>query len=61
MRAFQARLGMEANGRLDLPTLAALGLLPGQQSPGMVVPRRGNSVRRPLRYAPTGEPVYQGR
>lgn len=30
VRAFQSRLGIAPNGRLDMETLAALGLLPGQ-------------------------------
>jgi peptidoglycan hydrolase-like protein with peptidoglycan-binding domain len=30
VRAFQSRLGIAPNGRLDMDTLAALGLLPGQ-------------------------------
>jgi hypothetical protein len=31
LRAFQSRLGISPNGRLDMDTLAALGLLPGQR------------------------------
>jgi peptidoglycan hydrolase-like protein with peptidoglycan-binding domain len=53
LRAFQSRLGIPPNGRLDMETLAALGLLPGQRwrSP-MEIPRR--------RVAPSDEPPVRG-
>jgi len=43
IRAFQSRLGIAPNGRLDLETLAALGLLPGQhgRTPMEMPHRRG--------------------
>jgi peptidoglycan hydrolase-like protein with peptidoglycan-binding domain len=34
LRAFQARTGLLADGRLNMETLGALGLLPGQHGPG---------------------------
>ena len=41
IRAFQSRLGIVPNGRLDMDTLAALGLLPGQNGrTPMEMPRR---------------------
>ena len=40
VRAFQSRLGLPPNGRLDMDTLAALGMLPGQGRTPMGVPRR---------------------
>lgn len=40
LRAFQSRFGLPPTGRLDMQTLAALGLLPGQRGPGMEPPRR---------------------
>lgn len=57
LRAFQARFALEPNGRLDMETLAALGLLPGQQAPGVTAPRR-RFVPRPRAVAPNGEPIY---
>jgi peptidoglycan hydrolase-like protein with peptidoglycan-binding domain len=53
LRAFQSRLGLPPNGRLDMETLAALGLLPGQRgrSP-MEIPRQ--------RIAPSDEPPVWG-
>jgi peptidoglycan hydrolase-like protein with peptidoglycan-binding domain len=50
VRAFQVRAGLVPDGRLNMATLAALGLLPGQHPPGMVPP-----PRRLL-----GQPVYRG-
>jgi peptidoglycan hydrolase-like protein with peptidoglycan-binding domain len=50
VRTFQARAGLLPDGRLNMATLAALGLLPGQHPPGMVPP-----PRRLL-----GQPVYRG-
>lgn len=46
VRNFQARFGLQPNGRLDVQTLGALGLLPGQRAPG---------------FAPRGPRVYQPR
>jgi peptidoglycan hydrolase-like protein with peptidoglycan-binding domain len=53
LRAFQSRLGIPPNGRLDLDTLAALGLLPGQygRTP-MEIPHR--------RFVPSEEPPVRG-
>lgn len=50
LRAFQAQKGLPVTGRLDKPTLAALGLLPGQH------PR----TRRRLPPRPFSRPVYRG-
>jgi peptidoglycan hydrolase-like protein with peptidoglycan-binding domain len=53
IRAFQSRMGILPNGRLDMETLAALGLLPGQNGrPFMEMPRR--------RVAPAEEPPVRG-
>jgi peptidoglycan hydrolase-like protein with peptidoglycan-binding domain len=49
LRSYQSRLGLAATGRLDMDTLASLGLLPGQRAPHL--PRR--------RYAP--EPPVRGK
>ena len=49
VRAFQSRVGIPPTGRLDMETLAALGLLPGQHVPGISVPpRRFQRYRAPL-------------
>ena len=53
LRAYQTRFGLEPSGRLDMETLAVLGLLPGQRAPGVTAARR-----RPPIYAPRGERVY---
>lgn len=53
VRAFQARVGIPPSGRLNMETLAALGLLPGQHAPGIAVPPR-RFERRP----PPGEIRY---
>lgn len=50
VRAFQTRAGLAPDGRLNMETLAALGLLPGQHPPGFSAPRR--------RFH--GRPVYRG-
>jgi peptidoglycan hydrolase-like protein with peptidoglycan-binding domain len=50
LRGFQARVGLAPNGRLNMETLAALGLLPGQRAPGYPPPHR--------RFI--GRPVYRG-
>lgn len=56
LRAYQTRSGFEPSGRLDMETLAALGLLPGQQLRGRGGPRR--NFRRPSEFAPNGERIY---
>lgn len=50
LRGFQARAGLVPDGRLNMETLAALGLLPGQRSPGFSAPRRRLN----------GRPIYRG-
>ncbi len=50
LRGFQARSGLVPDGRLNMPTLAALGLLPGQHRP---------SVRR-LPVRTLRRPIYRG-
>jgi len=53
LRAFQSRLGLPPNGRLDMDTLAALGLLPGQRGrTPMEIPHR--------RIVPSEEPPVRG-
>ena len=53
LRAFQSRLGIPPNGRLDMDTLAALGLLPGQRGRNpMEIPHR--------RIVPSEEPPVRG-
>jgi peptidoglycan hydrolase-like protein with peptidoglycan-binding domain len=47
LRAYQSRLGLVASGRLDMDTLASLGLLPGQHAPHL--PRRRNVPEPPVR------------
>ena len=50
VRNFQARSGLVTDGRLNMETLAALGLLPGQHGPAYSGPRRVFQ----------GRPVYRG-
>ncbi len=50
VRRFQLRAGLAPDGRLNMETLAALGLLPGQRAPGFRPPPRR------LR----GRPIYRG-
>ena len=50
VRGFQARAGLLPDGRLNMETLAALGLLPGQHAPGFSAPPRRLRLR----------PVYRG-
>jgi peptidoglycan hydrolase-like protein with peptidoglycan-binding domain len=50
VRTFQARAGLVPDGRLNMETLAALGLLPGQHAPGFSLPPRRLK----------GRPVYRG-
>ena len=53
LRAFQSHLGIPPNGRLDMETLAALGLLPGQHGRAwMEIPHR--------RFIPSEEPPVRG-
>lgn len=50
VRAFQVRAGLPADGRLNMETLSALGLLPGQRPPHF-----------PLRHPPPlRRPIYRG-
>ena len=49
VRAFQTHAGLAPDGRLNMETLAALGLLPGQHPPGFSPRRRFH-----------GRPVYRG-
>ena len=60
VRAYQARFKIEQNGRLDMETLAALGLLPGQQAPGVTAPRRRviRPAPVPSYLTPEGERIY---
>lgn len=58
LRAYQARFEIEQNGRLDMETLASLGLLPGQQAPGITAPRRRILRQAPSIFAPNGERIY---
>lgn len=57
IRAYQSDVGLEPSGRLDMETLAELGLLPGRQGAG----RRGSGRRiwrRPPVLMPPNERVY---
>ena len=47
LREYQSRLGLEPTGRLDMDTLASLGLLPGQHAPH--TPRRRALAEPPVR------------
>jgi peptidoglycan hydrolase-like protein with peptidoglycan-binding domain len=58
LRAFQSRFRIAPSGRLDVDTLAALGLLPGQPAPGLTTPRYRHYPPRPQMVAPDGEPIY---
>ncbi|MFL6583060.1 MAG: peptidoglycan-binding protein [Chthoniobacterales bacterium] len=58
LRAFQDREGLPPTGRLDMETLAALGLLPGQQERGFGPARRHFMRRPPVEIGPDGEPIY---
>lgn len=61
LRAYQIRVGLAATGRLDMDTLAALGLLPGQNRAGF--PPRRRFMRPPpaMEFTPNGEPIYTPR
>ena len=50
VRRFQARAGLVPDGRLNMETLAALGLLPGQRAAGFRAPPRRLQAR----------PIYRG-
>ena len=52
VREFQVRAGLVVNGRLNMATLGALGLLPGQRGP------RFSPALRHRYYL--GRPVYRG-
>ncbi len=47
LREYQSRLGLEPTGRLDMDTLASLGLLPRQHAPHL--PRRRAVAEPPVR------------
>jgi peptidoglycan hydrolase-like protein with peptidoglycan-binding domain len=55
LRAFQSGAGLYVTGRLDMETLAALGLLPRQRP--AFGPRR-RIFRPPVIYSPRGERIY---
>lgn len=57
LRTFQTRFALPPSGRLDMETLAALGLLPGQRAPGIDAPRR-RIYRSPRVLPGPGERVY---
>lgn len=57
LRLYQSRAGLPPTGLLDMDTLAALGLLPGQRMPGFEPPRRRFYRPRQM-IAPNGEPIY---
>lgn len=50
LRAYQSRVGLATTGRLDMETLAGLGLLPGARLP----------VFAPRRIVPSAEPPVRG-
>ncbi len=47
LRTYQSRLGLISTGRLDMDTLASLGLLPGERAPHL--PRRRPAAEPPVR------------
>ena len=57
VRAYQARIDLLPTGRLDMETLASLGLLPGQRLPAFGPPHRRMFPPR-SRIGPTGERIY---
>ena len=58
VREFQSRIGIAPSGRLDMETLAVLGLLPGQHAPGISVPpRRPDRRGQPQALPEEGQPV----
>lgn len=48
LHAFQSRSGLPLNGRLDIPTLRALGLMPGRRVPRSVRPPPPRAFPRPV-------------
>ena len=58
LRSYQARRRIAPSGALDMDTLAALGLLPGQRGRGGLNPRR-RIIRQRSQFAPTGERIYE--
>lgn len=58
LRAYQSRFGIEPSGRFDMETLAALGLLPNQQAPGLTAPTGRLLGARPSYRLPSGERIY---
>ena len=58
VRTFQNRAGLRPTGRLDMETLSALGLLPGEGRPRFRRPRM-RLMRPPVEIAPNGEPIYR--
>lgn len=57
VRTYQARMDLLPTGRLDMETLASLGLLPGPRTPGFGPPRQRMFPPR-SRTGPTGERIY---
>jgi peptidoglycan hydrolase-like protein with peptidoglycan-binding domain len=57
VRTYQARIDLPPTGRLDMETLASLGLLPGQRTPGFGPPHRRLLPPR-SRLGPHGERIY---
>ncbi len=57
LRTFQLRFGLSPSSRLDMETIAALGLSPGQRTPGVNAPRR-RIYRSPRIMPGPGERVY---
>lgn len=57
VRTYQASVGLEPTGRLDMDTLAALGLLREQNRAGFQ-PRRRFFRPAPAEFTPDGEPIY---
>jgi peptidoglycan hydrolase-like protein with peptidoglycan-binding domain len=55
LRAFQSRAGLYVSGRLDVETLEALGLLPGQRR---FRGPRYRTIRPPVIIGPGGERIY---
>lgn len=57
LRAFQARFGLTPTGRLDVETLASLGLLPGQRTRDFR-PFHRRVFRPRVQIGPFGERIY---
>lgn len=58
LRAYQTRSGLEPSGVLDMETLALLGLLPEQRTPGLMAPRPRIYRRPAVMFTPDGERIY---